>query len=113
LGRSWQNRTGNIYWGYTGTINAPINEPQIASIFTPIFRQIINTFSEQRTREQVLQTLQNIKDLCDTAADELDAAAANLEAYNCVYHIWSRLRILMSEGNFLIKHQEAAEGDLF
>lgn len=35
--------SGAVYWGYTGAINAPAENPELAPLFIPIFERIRDT----------------------------------------------------------------------
>jgi hypothetical protein len=117
LGRQMRANS-NIYWGYTGSIAAPTDEMATIPLFQSIFQYVIAHFSICESKPQIDNMLQNLKNLCDSTANEFDnlyaeGADINLMAYNCLNDIWTRLRVNHFDFAEAIKHPEAPQGDLF
>lgn len=116
LGRQLKNNN-NIYWGYTGSIAPPTDKITTIPLFQSIFKYIIANFDICESREQIATMIHNLKNRCNAIEIELDVlfdAGENvIESYNCLNHIWSRLRVLHFSFDEAITHPEAPKGDLF
>lgn len=90
---------GAVYWGYSGAINAPAENPELAFLFIPIFEHIRGAWHRAETAQERLAVMEEIAAHCEraqTILDEMGTADVNLDtqsAYLCLLHIWDRLRI--------------------
>jgi len=90
---------GAVYWGYTGAINAPAENPELAFLFLPIFEHIRDAWSLAGTVRERTDVLTQIAALCEQAEERLDDMVlgdGELDAgsaYLCLLHLWDRLRI--------------------
>jgi hypothetical protein len=113
-------KQNSIYWGYTGRIAAPSSQPIVKSIFSNIFEYILTHFNHCVNDSEIDKMVENIKQLCDEAAYQLDEIIESgtfveddLECYNCLQHLWSRLRVHHFSSNQPLKHIGAVDGDLY
>jgi hypothetical protein len=90
---------GAVYWGYTGKINTPAENPSLDFLFVPIFEYIRDAWPDARSERTRRDVLNRIETLCESAAQTLDDLAEKdaeldvLSAGLCLLHIWDRLRI--------------------
>jgi hypothetical protein len=113
-------KQNSIYWGYTGRVAAPSSQPIVKTIFSNILEYILTHFSNCKNEFEINQMLENIKQLCDKAAEQMDEIIESgafveddWECYNCLQHIWSRLRVHHFNINQPLKHIGAVDGDLY
>jgi hypothetical protein len=108
----------NIYWGYTGSIAAPSNHDKLTVLFSTIFKQILINFPLCNKTDEIRQFVDSLKILCNNVENQIDLLSdmgedVDLMSYNCLLHIWSRLRVHHFSISDTIQHPEAREGDLF
>ena len=118
LSKHWQ-ANNNIYWGYTGSITAPSPQNKVVSVFSTIFKNIIESFPTHNSVIELRDFIESLKTLCNNAENEIDTlynAGESIDVincYTCLFHIWSRLRVYHFAHFDTIQHPEAREGDLF
>ncbi len=108
----------NIYWGYTGSISAPNDQPNIINSFSSIFDYILKQFPECNTATTIKEFINTLKILCDEKESTMDVLYekgidVDMSCYTCLLHIWSRLRVYHFDEFEHFKHKDAREGDLF
>jgi hypothetical protein len=108
LGESFKNN-GSIYWGYNTTILSPVTEPDAKKrLFQRIFSFIIQQFTDCRSEEAIHQFLKNLKNLCDSARNELNTIEPfDLSSHAAIRDIWNRLRVKHFEYSQPFAHPEA------
>ena len=117
LGRALTGE-GAVYWGYTGAINAPAENPDLAFLFIPIFEYIRDAWHGAGTSRERQNVLVHLATLCTKAEGSLDDLALEDEgldvgsAYLCLLHIWDRLRI-WTRGAESPEHHPSATTPLF
>ena len=109
----------SIYWGYTGSIAAPTHAELLTPIFTSIFQHIITFFPNCDDIQTISSSMHILKLLCNNAENEIDMLwEVNdemdvMSSYNCLNHIWNRLRVHHFNHKQVIQHPESQIGDLF
>jgi hypothetical protein len=109
----------SIYWGYTGSIAAPSDQIELLPLFTPIFQQIITHFPNCKDILEINSLLNTLKTFCNNAENAIDILWETndtldvMSSYNCLNHIWNRLRVHHFEHETPIQHPHAEIGDLF
>ncbi len=108
-----------LYWGYTGRIQTPDPQPLVVRHFQAVFKTIADHFPHLRAESDIASFLGSLQDICEQANDQLDklwdsdASVDLLEAYHCLLHIWSRLRVHHPDLAEPMRHPEAPISDLF
>ena len=109
----------SIYWGYTGSIAAPTHSELLTPIFTSIFKHIITFFPNCEDIQAINTSINKLKLLCNNAENEIDRLWETnddidvISSYNCLNHIWNRLRVHHFGYEQIIQHPESQIGDLF
>lgn len=109
----------SIYWGYTGSIAAPTHTELLTPIFTSIFQHIITFFPDCDDIQAIHGSIETLKLLCSNAENEIDMLWEMndeidvMSSYNCLNHIWNRLRVHHFDHPQVIQHPESQIGDLF
>lgn len=91
--------TGSLWWGYSDIISCAIDYPPVRSIFTEIFTFIRDNFHTATSPERRQTILNQLKQMCEEAAAEVDAIDSETELSDMtqiqmtLLHIWDRLRI--------------------
>ena len=92
-------KTGSIWWGYSDMISCAIDSPPVRSIFAEIFTFIRDNFQTATSLERRQTILNQLKAMCEEAADEVDDIDSETELPDIteiqmtLLHIWDRLRI--------------------
>ncbi len=109
----------SIFWGYTGAIQSLDSQPAVSIHFQPIFKSILQSFSHLSLNSEIAIFLASLRDICEQANNKLDEiweSNPNLDlyaAYNCLSHLWGRLRVYHPDLSEPILHPDAPIGDLF
>jgi hypothetical protein len=108
----------NIYWGYTGAIAAPSQQPHLIEFFSTIFKHIIENFPNCSDAASIKALIETIQFLCLQMENELDLlfeAGEDIDIinYTCLLHIWSRLRVYHFDHDDSIQHPAAKDGYIF
>ena len=109
----------SIYWGYTGSIAASTHSELLTPIFASIFQHIITFFPNCDDKQAINTSIHKLKLLCDNAQNEVDTLYEMnddidvMSSYNCLNHIWNRLRVHHFAHKQVIQHPESQIGDLF
>jgi hypothetical protein len=108
----------NIYWGYTGAIAAPSQQPHLIEFFRTIFKHIVENFPNCSDAASIMTLIEAIKLLCHQMENEFDLlfeAGEDIDIinYTCLLHIWSRLRVYHFEEDDPIQHASAKDGYIF
>lgn len=112
-------RQNALYWGYTGRIQTPDPQPLVARHFQTVFKIITDGFPHLRSESDIASFLVSLQGTCEHANDQLDKLWDSdpnvdlLEAYHCLLHIWSRLRVHHPDLTEPMRHPEAPISDLF
>lgn len=102
-----------IWWGYDSAVTAPDLDPQYELIFCGIFQKIKADFYQAANESQVKVVLEDLKNLCDQAADTFDRLYSpddippSFALYSCCRQIWSNLCVWLPLKSVPCKHPDA------
>lgn len=110
---------GGRWWGYTGTISAPVEDEPLRGIFSEIFQLIFDVFNARRYEGNIYSELEAIKQRCDQAVEQFNILKEqeqdfdDFQAYSCVKHIWDRLRVWNPYSDSPCHHPDITSPTLF
>ena len=103
------------WFGYIDRINVPEPDEELVSMYKNIFEFIIANFPNAICRISIAVFINDLKELCDTKVDELDAMNTNNSsyeptsgAYQSVHQLWGKLQVWLAGDSSPIMHSEAS-----
>lgn len=83
---------GWTWWGYTGAVSAPGDDPQELAVIGQAFWATLELFQASDAATTTPERMQQAQDIAARFEEDLDELSAAVDNYLCLLHLWSRLR---------------------
>jgi hypothetical protein len=103
---------GGIWWGYTGPIASPPDDPEQRLQLQPIFEHLMR-FVEYKNPAEVIQFLEELKDYCEEAAKKVGPNGKVFDAHLCIHHALDKLRVWLPTEQDALHHPAVTSGFIF
>lgn len=108
---------GATWWGYTGAIAAPPDDPAHAGLVAFPFEYLVEESLDEHDASLLPGVLDRLRGVCREAEEALDrlmetGEVVEMQSYQCLFHLWDRLRIWLPGSSVPVHHSQSSPPDL-
>jgi hypothetical protein len=107
------SRNSCNWLGFAEPINPPEQDEELHDIYKSLFEYIISTYTNVKCEGTASQFLNDLKNLCEQKAEEIDSLIdsenfyAPIAAYQSIKQIWEKQKIWLANITVPIMHDDA------